>query len=493
MHVYFTDCFQVGQDDLEDYGAFDVSLINDLPLFIDPFLLFTSNNPEYRKLHDQIIDYLKFLRDQSVAGIVNDGLLKAWYMFPEVKQLWLGFSLRGNGGSGLGIDFARALHENLHVIFTNFGNEQITKGSHLEKVCLVQDGVGRDNISDFTANLIKEYLLTYTQDFARQHVPANLRRSISIPNVRFDYERRVWRPQVFELPYIARERDFVLLTPKDILTKDENWINRHDLMERFEQVASSVPDDRLRSEVNQYLYRQLTPKSTNDERHRAYSSLIREHPQLIEWYIRAKEDQGGEAQRVSQLRVSDSEVQFVDHIRELIGMLVTETKFYEHGIDTLTECRARVAFLKEEIENCGAFRLFYHDGKPIQRESDLQILFRLTWFATPSDFNSEVNNGRGPVDFAISRGSKDKAIVEFKLAKNSKLRQNLENQVAIYEKSNRTDKSLKVIFCFDESEQLKVKGILRELKLEGDNSIVLIDCRADNKPSASNVTSKTAI
>src|SRR5581483_9431800 len=106
----------------------------------------------------------------------------------------------------------------------------------------------------------------------------------------------------------------------------------------------------------------------------------------------------------------------------------------------------------------------------IQRESDLQILYRLTWFATPSDFNSEVNNGRGPVDFAISRGSKDKTIVEFKLAKNSKLKKHLESQIKIYEEGNRTQKSLKVIFYFTRSELAKVQGVLRELKLENDDS-----------------------
>jgi hypothetical protein len=32
--------------------------VSDLPLFIDPFLLFNSDKPEYRRLHDSIIDYL---------------------------------------------------------------------------------------------------------------------------------------------------------------------------------------------------------------------------------------------------------------------------------------------------------------------------------------------------------------------------------------------------------------------------------------------------
>jgi len=59
-------------------------------------------------------------------------------MFSEVKQNWLGYSLVGNSGSGLGIDFARALHENLYTVFSNFGNENVTQGSHLEKLCLIK-------------------------------------------------------------------------------------------------------------------------------------------------------------------------------------------------------------------------------------------------------------------------------------------------------------------------------------------------------------------
>ena len=35
MKVYFTDWFNVDPDVLEEYGAFNISLINDLPLFID--------------------------------------------------------------------------------------------------------------------------------------------------------------------------------------------------------------------------------------------------------------------------------------------------------------------------------------------------------------------------------------------------------------------------------------------------------------------------
>lgn len=484
MKVYFTDWFNVEPDVLDDYGAFNVSLVNDLPLFIDPFLLFTSKKPAYRTLHDQMIEYLRFLRDQAVEGSVDDGLLRSWYMFPEVKQLWLGFSLNGNSGSGLGIEFAEALHKNLNIVFKDFGEEKVTKGSHLEKVCLVRGGVGRDNISDFTANLIKGFLLEYTQAFCQKHIDKSQRRLVAVANARFDYEARVWCSATYELPFLFD--DYVLLTPRDLLTKDENWINRHDMFRRFEEIVEAVPDQQLRSRINQYLSRQLRKRSTQKDRDRAYETLLQDNPALIEWYIKWKEDNGGDAVKQSKLKVTDSEERFIKQFGHLIQQLEKETQFYKHGIDTFEECRARIVFLKKEIEANGAYRLFYHKGKPIERESDLQILYRLTWFATPSDFNSEVNNGRGPVDFAISRGSNDKTIVEFKLAKNSKLKRNLEKQVKIYEAANSTRKSLKVIFYFTSAELSTVKGILKELKLEADETIVLVDCRKDNKPSASN-------
>lgn len=144
-----------------------MSCVVDLPLFVDPFLLFTSKKPEYQALHDEIINYLRFLRDKAVAGDINDGLLKAWFCFPEVHQNKFGFCLTGSRGSGLGMGFARALHGNLTKLFTNFGTEQITKGSHLEKLVLIRERVGRDNISDFTTNLIKGFFSANTRRSSR--------------------------------------------------------------------------------------------------------------------------------------------------------------------------------------------------------------------------------------------------------------------------------------------------------------------------------------
>lgn len=86
----------------------------------------------------------------------------------------------------------------------------------------------------------------------------------------------------------------------------------------------------------------------------------------------------------------------------------------------------------------------------------------------------------------ISKGDLDKTLVEFKLASNSKLKQNIANQVQVYEAANNTNQSMKVILYFNEIEYKKVLNVLDELGLSSDENIILIDA-CNNKISASNV------
>jgi hypothetical protein len=486
MGTFFSDFFEVDPATIDKHGAFNISLLTDLPLFIDPFLLFNSKKAEYQALHDEIIRYLVFLRGKSQEGIVDEHLLRAWYCFPEVKQTWLGFTLGGNEGRGLGVDFARALHGALIDIFRDFGSERVTKGSHLEKVCLIKNGVGRDNISDFTTNLIKKFLYEYTQDFAVTRLPDEKRRSIAVRNVVFNYETETWESREFVLPWV--QGDHVVLTPKDILTRDDTWINRQDLIREFDQIPTAIPDQELRAQVNNYFAKVLVHRKDRDatekERAQAAARTIHQFPELIDFYIRNKENRGAQAASISGEKVRFSEAIFNAQIRALQTILST-SKFYNTPATTLEEVRERVSYLKHVIEDQDGYRLFYKDGKPVRYEKDLQIMFRLVWFGTPSDVTSEANDGRGPADFKVSRGANDKTIVEMKLASNSALRKNLQHQTEVYQKASGAQAGVKVVIYFTSEERARVLGILDDLKLRESPNVVLIDARNDNKPSGS--------
>jgi hypothetical protein len=489
IKIYFSDVFDVDKKVLNDYGAFNLSLVADLPLFIDPFLLFNSKKKEYQELHEEIIKYLRFLRDKSILGNVSPGLIGAWYRFPEIKQNHFGFCLSGNDGRGLGYGFAQALNENLYNLFSDFGHEQnkISKGHHLEKLCLIRAKVGKDSISDFTTNLIKGFLLTYTEIFAKKYVHSSLRKKIQVDHVRFNFKTGSWERDIFDLPFDGE--DYVLLTPKDILTKDDIWINKHDLIGDFDQICNSIPNEQLAAQVGSYFQSVLPRRPKVKDRDEAARKTILKFRQLIDYYIKYKEENGDLALDISRSKVDSSHHLYVDQFSRLATALHAKTGFYGISGSTQEEALLRIQFLKDVIENKDGYRIFYEGEKPIKRESDLQILFRLTWCGTVSDLNREVNNGRGPADFTVSRGVWDKGLVEMKLASNTGLKRNLLHQAEIYKKASEAQYAYKVILYFSREERMRVESILDELELKKSPWIILIDARSDNKPSASKADS----
>ena len=482
IRLFFSEYFEVDASVLETYGALDINVISDLPLFIDPFLLFHSEKPEYQALHQGILKYLRYLRGRASEDL-DRGAIKELFMFQEVNENWLGLCLGGNKGSGLGFKFANGLKASLNDIFRDFGDEKVTRSSHLEKVCLLQEGVGRDNISDFTTNLIKGFLLEYTQTFAQTHLDATHCRIFNVPRARFNYQTETWQHCQFYLP--ARGAEFFLLTPIDILTKEDTWISNHDLISNFDRLPSAIPDDQQRSRVNTYFAKQLGLKPNKDDVTKAVQRTIGAFPELIDHYIRIKEDEGDQAQRLSTERVRELQQLLIATVKETSKQLVATTNFNDLPWDSFEETRQRILAFKRFIEDQEGYQLLNKAGRSVGNEKDAQLIFYCLWHGSSFDVNREPNNGRGPVDYAISKGSADKTLVEMKLGKNSQLRKNLEHQVAIYEAANNINKSFKLILCYTSTEVDRVQRILRELNLHQSPNVFVIDARNDNKPSAS--------
>ena len=486
IRLFFSEHFEVNVTILEAYGALDINVISDLPVFIDPFLLFHSEKAEYQALHEGILRYLRYLRGRSSEDL-DQGTIKELFMFQEVNENWLGLCLGGNRGSGLGMKFANGLKASLNDIFRDFGDEKVTKSSHLEKVCLLQNGVGRDNISDFTTNLIKEFLLEYTQTFARAHVDSKHCRIFNVPRARFNYQTEAWQHRQYYLP--ARGSEFFLLTPIDILTKEDTWISNHDLISSFDQLPMAISDDQQRSRVNAYFAKQLGLEPKREDVSIAVQRTISAFPELIDHYIRMKEDEGDQAERLSEARVRELKQLLIATVKETSRQLAASTDFHDLPWDSFEETRQRILAFKRFIEDQEGYQLLNKEGRVAGNEKDAQLIFYCLWHGSSFDVNREPNNGRGPVDYAVSKGSADKTLVEMKLGKNSQLKKNLEHQVAIYEAANNTNKSFKLILCYTEAELDRVRRILRELNLHESPNVFVIDARNDNKPSASKADS----
>lgn len=493
--VYFSDYFGVARGDLEAYGAIDISLIGDIPLFVDPFLIFESDSPEYQKLHRDIVEYLKFLKLVASDAAKDSGKRKAWFYFSEVGQNWLGFSRSGNQGAGLGEKFSKSLSGGLGRILNSVGNEDITTGTHLEKLCLLGDGIGRDRISDFTVNLIKSYLAEYTQKFASIYINDSLLKDVSVERAIFDYRTSRWKPKTYRLPYYVESADYILLTPADILTKDDTWISSSSFYSELPHLPNAIDNEELRTTINNYVNSIMPDEPTADEKREVYKKAAKEFPVLIDIYIKRQEDDGDRAVNISSAKVQYAEEIFIDNAKYAMKKLTTETDFYDSDsrseASSFEEVLRRVGILKRFIEDNDGYRCFYGDsGERVHNEDELQRLFKLVWIAHGNiyDINPETNHGRGPVDFTVSYGSDDKTYVEFKLASNSHLRKNLGKQVEVYQSAdiaNLDTKSVKVIMYFTEGEYKSVNMILDDLGIKKSAGIIMIDGRNDNKPSGS--------
>lgn len=495
--IKFSTYFSVNKKDLDKEGFFNISLISDLPLFIDPFHLFYNSDKNYQKLHKSIISYLCFLREISSkynASKIPESIINSYYKFPEVKQNWFGFSYIGNDGHGLGKKFAKALNANFNELFTDFGSGK--KSYHLEKLTLIADRVGKDSISDFTTNLIHGFLAEKTEEFTKKYIDKSKTDIFTVKRAEFDYVAQVWKPKTYTLP--KYNGDYVLLTPKNLLTKNDTWINKTNFIEDFEQIPSAMSNDVLREQLLRYFNQKLKEyektkinKKTNkiegyqtqETKGKAVIETVRQFPQTIDVYIKIKEDKGAQAKALSEGYVSETEVFFENQFSNFAQNVDTTNK---KKPTSCQEAYKRALFFKECVELHDNYKNLYDGDKPAN-EDWIQRMFWFVWYGSESDLNRESANGLGKPDFTVSKGRKDKTIVEFKLASSNSLEKNILNQLEKYKEVNNTDKGIWVIVFFTFEENKKVLDILKKHKLEEDKNYILVDARKDNKISASKI------
>lgn len=494
--IKFSEYFEVKKENLDKENFFNISLISDLPLFIDPFHLFYSEKKEYQKLHKDIIKYLIFLKKISSDFIGRDlppTILNTYYKFSEVTQNWLGFSFIGNNGHGLGKKFAKSLNDNFNDLFKDFGIENQTH--HLEKLTLIADRVGKDSISDFTTNLIHGFLARRTEEFTIKYIEKSKTKEFIIKKSEFDYEHNVWRQRRYTLP--EYNGDYVLLTPKDLLTKNDIWINKTDFIKDFTEIPAAMPDDILRVQLSSYLAKKLEEYAktklnkktkkietyyTQKTRTKAIIETVRKFPQAVDFYIKLKEQKGNQAKIDSSVFVIETEKLFENQFSNFVKNIDIKSS----KPTSYKEALERANYFKECIELHDLYINLYNGETPLNEEW-IQRMFWAVWFGSKSDLNRASKNGLGEPDFTASIGKEDKTLIEFKLASSSSLEKNILRQLEKYKEINKTEYGIWVIVFFTKEEHQRVLKILSKHNLENNKNYILVDARKDNKTPPSKI------
>ena len=247
----------------------------DIPVGIDPFLLYKSRDPALRELHGTLVGAFNAGIDAVRRGDL--AVAERRFDFPEVAEIGFGYTKGGKGGSGVG-----AILKGLILDTLANAPALLERGvRHVEEMQLLSAGIGPDRISDISANLLKRFLIEYTQ---RQCAiwGIELTRGVPVEHV-FAPESGEWEDGHYDLPISAKDGRAILLVPRRVV-RVLPWINY---------------DDFLRGEFSAYLRARRDASAAESRTKKASKpavvSVTRADISLVERYVRSREQAAADA------------------------------------------------------------------------------------------------------------------------------------------------------------------------------------------------------
>ena len=183
----------------------DVFINDDIPLYIDPYVFNLRTDEWSMECNDLIVDFFSTV----INAIRNNRKNYAKQLLThlsEPRETHLGVSRNSISGKGVSGKQANDLYERLSTS-TAVASGRITDISDCE---LMIPKVGFDKISDITTNIIREKLISYTQEQCRLHgIPMR-----SVPGGRLwsPAQKRWLNGSYVELPVVNGKK--IILVPK---------------------------------------------------------------------------------------------------------------------------------------------------------------------------------------------------------------------------------------------------------------------------------------
>lgn len=142
---------------------FAIPFLNeDIPLYVDPFLLWKSPSFQDQSLHAAILQGFNGLGALSLAGNAREATAHL-AAASECDEVGLGQSATRRG-KRIGEAQAKSILE----LFERIPAYQTRGFRHIEEIQFFVDGISKDRVSDLTCSFIKSFLIDYTIDQCEQ-------------------------------------------------------------------------------------------------------------------------------------------------------------------------------------------------------------------------------------------------------------------------------------------------------------------------------------
>lgn len=463
INNFYSDIFQINSSDLKTYDVFNGFINKDSLYYIVPsefenikITEFKNSYSKYKLFFENIIKIL----DNSNG---NDRLyrqVEKLFRLHEVGHIGLGYSENSKKGSGIGPKLAKKLTQTAYELV----KAGIKDPEVFHLVGLLEEGIGADRISDITVAILLDDFLTYTQKVSL---------ALKIKTDKFSYNKIDYK-----IPFY--QDNPIIFCPKSLLTDLPVAFDSEDIS----NVCSH--NEELRNKANQIIADGFSKGTVNSKIYKQnLKSLILANPKLVKEAIATYKDK-------STFYDFDK-----DPNGDFIWKEIAEDSINKYPLQ-LDKSKTPLEIVnnictkfQDMVENNGLWKFFHNSDGTHKNETFSQLLFFAiahSYCETNNlDISPESDAGRGPVDFKISQGFNDKINVEIKLSTN-RLLHGFQTQLPIYDKAEKTNKSIFLIIQLYDSHDMKIKKVF-EYKNEYETvdkklpNIVVID--ATKKMSAS--------
>ncbi|MTJ10057.1 hypothetical protein [Anabaena sp. UHCC 0204] len=199
-------------------------LDEDIPLYVDPFLLWKSPSLQDQALHTTLINafnHLNFLVQKGKVDEARNNLIIA----SECQEVGLGLS---KNRKGVRISANKA--DEIISIFQKIPEYGKYGFVHFEEIQFYVDGISKDRISDISCNFIKSFLIDYTiQQCEEVGIPLDKTNISTL----YEYRKNSFiLDSEITLPVNPETKEPLIFVPKRWL-KFSPWINFEDYFKEY--------------------------------------------------------------------------------------------------------------------------------------------------------------------------------------------------------------------------------------------------------------------
>jgi len=209
--------------------SFAIPFVNeDIPLYVDPFLLWRSPSQQDNALHTSIVNSFNYLG--MLYQTDNNKAVAILKELSECNEVGL-----GNSKTKKGIKIGEKLAKSVLQTFKDIPQLQKQGYIHFEQVQLLVENFSKDRISDIACNLMKSFLIDFTiQKCTELKIPTQ-----SVKIKVFNIKKHDFEIEDAKLPVNPEDKSPILFVPKRWL-RFTPWINIDDYFANYISTAEKI-------------------------------------------------------------------------------------------------------------------------------------------------------------------------------------------------------------------------------------------------------------